>query len=153
MILFCCGCPASLHCALFFFFNWSMPACVLSHVQLIAISRTVARQAPPPMEFPRQEYWSGLPLSIPGDLPRGQNCVSCISCTGRWILYCWHQLGSTTDLQYCTSFSSVQSLSHVWLCETIDCSVPGFPVHHQFPELAETHVHQVSDTIQSSHPL
>ena len=35
----------------------------------------------------------------------------------------------------------------------MDCSMPGFPVHHQLPELAQTHVHQVSDAIQSSHPL
>ena len=33
------------------------------------------------------------------------------------------------------------------------CSTPGFPVHHQFPELAQTYVHQVSDAIQPSHPL
>ena len=35
----------------------------------------------------------------------------------------------------------------------MDCSMPGFPVHHQLPELAQTHVHQVSDAIQPSHPL
>ena len=35
----------------------------------------------------------------------------------------------------------------------MDCSTPGLPVHHQLPELAHTHVHQVSDTIQPSHPL
>ena len=35
----------------------------------------------------------------------------------------------------------------------MDCSTPGFLVHHQFPELAQTHVHQVSDAIQPSHPL
>ena len=35
----------------------------------------------------------------------------------------------------------------------MDCSTPGFPVHHQLPELAQTHVHRVSDTIQPSHPL
>ena len=35
----------------------------------------------------------------------------------------------------------------------MDCSTPGFPVHHQLPELAETHVHWVSDAIKSSHPL
>ena len=33
------------------------------------------------------------------------------------------------------------------------CSTPGFPVHHQVPELAQTHVHQVGDAIQPSHPL
>ena len=35
----------------------------------------------------------------------------------------------------------------------MDCSTPGLPVHHQLPELAQTHVHQVSDAIQPSHPL
>ena len=35
----------------------------------------------------------------------------------------------------------------------MDCSTPGFPVHHQLLELAQTHVHGVSDAIQSSHPL
>ena len=35
----------------------------------------------------------------------------------------------------------------------MDCSMPGFPVHHQLPELAQTHVHQVGVAIQPSHPL
>ena len=35
----------------------------------------------------------------------------------------------------------------------MDCSTPGFPVHHQLQELAQTHVHRVSDAIQLSHPL
>ena len=39
------------------------------------------------------------------------------------------------------------------LCDPMDCSTPGFPVHHQPPDLAQTHVHQVSDAIQPSHPL
>ena len=51
-------------------------------------------------------------------------------------------------------FSSVQSLSHVQVFVTpMDCSKPGLPVHYQLSELAETHVHQVGDAIQSSHPL
>ena len=49
--------------------------------------------------------------------------------------------------------SSVQSLSRVQLCDPMDCSMPGFSVHHQLPELAQTHVHQVGDAIQPSHPL
>ena len=48
---------------------------------------------------------------------------------------------------------SLQLLSPVWLCNPIDCSLPGFPVHHQLPELAQTHVHWVGDAIQPSHPL
>ena len=47
-------------------------------------------------------------------------------------------------------FSSIQSLS---LCDPMDYSTPGFPVHHQLPELAQIHVHRVSDAIQLSHPL
>ena len=43
--------------------------CVLSHVQLFAALWTVAYQAPLSMEFSGQEYWSGLPFLIPGDLP------------------------------------------------------------------------------------
>ena len=42
-------------------------------------------------------------------------------------------------------FSSVQSLGHVRLCDPMDCSTPGFPVHHQHLELAQTHVHRVGD--------
>ena len=40
------------------------------------------------------------------------------------------------------------------LCDPLDCSTPGFPVHHQLPELAQTHVHWISgDALQPSHPL
>ena len=39
------------------------------------------------------------------------------------------------------------------LCDPMDCSTPGLPVHHQLPELAQTHVHRVGDAIQPSHPL
>ena len=46
-----------------------MSMCSNSHVQLIATLWTVAHQAPLSMEFPRQEYWSGLLFPIPGDLP------------------------------------------------------------------------------------
>ena len=39
------------------------------------------------------------------------------------------------------------------LCNPMDCNTPGFPVHHQLPEPAQTHIHQVSDAIQPSPPL
>ena len=42
-------------------------------------------------------------------------------------------------------FSSVQSLNCVRLCDPMDCSTPGFPVHHQLPELTQTHIHRVGD--------
>ena len=51
------------------------------------------------------------------------------------------------------SVQSVQSLSRVWLCDPMNCSTPGPPVHHQLLEFTQTHVHQVSDAIQPSDPL
>ena len=51
------------------------------------------------------------------------------------------------------SVSSVQLLSRVRLCDPMDCSTSGLSVHHQFPELTQTHVHWVGNTIQPSHPL
>ena len=49
-------------------------------------------------------------------------------------------------------FSSVNRLCPT-LCNPMDCSTPGLPVHHQLPEFTQTHVHCVSDAIQLSHPL
>ena len=52
----------------------------------------------------------------------------------------------------CVQFSSV-ALSCPTLWDPVDCSTPGFPVHHQLPEFTQTHVHWVGDAIQPSHPL
>ena len=49
-------------------------------------------------------------------------------------------------------FSSVTQSSPA-LCDPMDCRTPGFLVHHQFLELTQTYVHQVSDAVQPSHPL
>ena len=49
-------------------------------------------------------------------------------------------------------FSSVTQLG-LTLCDPIDCSTPGLPVHHQLPESTQNHVHWVGDAIQPSHPL
>ena len=43
--------------------------------------------------------------------------------------------------------------SHLTLCNPIDCHTPGFSVHHELLELAQTHVHRVGDATQPSHPL
>ena len=52
----------------------------------------------------------------------------------------------------CCKVSSVTQ-SRPAPCDPTDCNMPGFPVHHQLPELAQSHVHWVSDAIQPSHPL
>ena len=49
-------------------------------------------------------------------------------------------------------FSSVAQ-SCLTLCDPMDCSMPGLPVHHQLPEFTQTHVHRIGDAIQPPHPL
>jgi len=58
----------------------------------------------------------------------------------------------TTDLWIIIQFSSAAQ-SCPTLCDSMECSTPGFPVHHQLPELAQTHVHRVGHAIQPCHPL
>ena len=61
---------------------------------------------------------------------------------------------SQTQQQLTHQFSSAQSLSQCLTpCDPMNHSTPGFPVHHQLPEFTQTHVHQVGDAIQPSHPL
>ena len=55
----------------------------------------------------------------------------------------------------CPSNAQFSSVTHSCptLCDPMNCSMPGFPVHHQLLKLAQTHVHRVSDAIQPTHPL
>ena len=55
-------------------------------------------------------------------------------------------------MKYSVPFSSV-SQSCLTLCDPMNHSTPGLPVHHQLPEFTQTHVHRVGDAIQPSHPL
>ena len=48
---------------------------------------------------------------------------------------------------------SLVAQSCLTLCDPMNCSTPGLPVHHQLPEFTQTHVHRVGDAIQPSHPL
>ena len=70
------------------------------------------------------------------------------------LYYLWHYLvTSHRD----GNLSSVQFISVAQSCPTgcdpMNCNKPGLPVHHQLQEFTQTHVHQVSDAIQPSHPL
>ena len=69
-----------------------------------------------------------------------------------WVIIC---LEVRMMFYYLSSVSigSVQLISCVWLCDTMECSTPGLPVYHQLPEFTQTHVHQGSDAIHPSHPL
>ena len=56
----------------------------------------------------------------------------------------WNFIG--TSVQFSCAVCST-------LCDPMNCSTPGLPVHHHLPEFTQTHVHRVSDVIQPSHPL
>ena len=84
-----------------------------------------------------------------------------IHCFSREVLSLFWMKGRVTKNHWSnegwciSSFSSVQLLSSVQLFATpwTACSTPGLPVHHQVLEFTQTHVHQVGDAIQPSHPL
>ena len=65
-----------------------------------------------------------------------------------WIRKLWY----IYTMEYSVQFSSVAQ-SCPTLCNPMNCSTPGLPVHHQLPEFTQTHVHRVGDAIQPSHPL
>ena len=116
-----------------------------SRVQLFATPQTVAHQAPLSSGFPRLEYWSGLPFPTPGIfLTQGSNphVLCLLSLAGGFFITAPPGVQFSSVAESCPTF-----------CNPMDCSRSGFPVHHQLPELAQTHVHWVSDAIQPSHPL
>ena len=57
-----------------------------------------------------------------------------------------------SNMETYIQFSSVTQ-SCPTLCDPMNCSTPGLPVHHQHPEFTQTQVHRVGDAIQPSHPL
>ena len=69
-----------------------------------------------------------------------------------WNIAVWLFRKSLHPLKYSVQFCSVAQ-SCPTLCDPMNCSTPGLPVHHHLPEFTQTHVHWVSDAIQPSHPL
>ena len=108
--------------------------CVLSHVQLLATSWTIACQASLSMEFSRQEYWSGLSFSSPEDLPNpGIKPVSLASPSlRRWIPYQLHYSGNSLHVNNGT----IQFSVYLGRCMAGPESSPYRPV----PILAEVSI-------------
>ena len=76
------------------------------------------------------------------------------SCPKPAVLEADHMTGAIRRALCLCSVSSVHfAQSCPTLCDLMDCSMPGLPVHHQLPKFTQAHVHWVSDTIQPSHPL
>ena len=92
--------------------------------------------------------WVAIPFSRGSSQSRDQTLVSCIADRFFFTIWATRVVPFTGSVQ----FSSVAQLCST-LCSPMDCSTPGFPVHHQLLEFTQTHVHRVSDAIQPSHPL
>jgi len=136
---------------------------LFSRIQLFETPWTVAHQASLSMGFSRREYWSvhallqGIFLTQglnPGLLHSGRFFPAVIL-NGSWqMVSLWiFRFPSTGQSVHPASlhsfdnqFSSVAQ-SCLTLCHPMDCSTSGFPVHHQLPELAQTHAHQVGNAI------
>ena len=121
-----------------------------SGVWLLETAWTAACQAPPCMGFSRQQHWSGLLCSQLGNLPDpGIELKSLMSpalaCRFFTTSATWEAISSV-------QFSSF-ALSCPTLCDPMNHSTPGLPVHHQLLEFAQTHAHWVGDAIQPFHPL
>ena len=149
--------------------------CVLSHVRLFITLWTVALQAPLFMGFPRQEYRIGLTFRLSNSqicsVPTSQNkfpffhlwksLLKKILSTNKWknnfcIFIKMSEMNKSsicklTSIHLLQFSSAAQSCPT--LCEPMNRSTPGLPVHHQLPESTQTHVHRVGDAIQPSHPL
>ena len=123
-----------------------------SHVWLSSTPWTVTHQTPLHMGFSKQEYWSGLPFPPPRDLPnpgiKPTPLMSPALAGGFFTTSAtWEALNARIS-----QFSSVAQ-SCPTLCDPMDRSMTGLPVHRQLPEFTQTHVHWVSDAIQPSHPV
>ena len=124
-------------------------SCVLPFVALWTVVCLTALS----MGFSRQEYWSGLPCPPPGDLPNPETKpVSLMSPALASGFFTTSTTWEPLEGIYMYQFSSVAQSSPT-VCDPINCSTPGLPVHHQLSEFTQTHAHRVSDAIQPSHPL
>ena len=120
-----------------------------SHVQLTATLRTVAHQAPLSMGILQARIleWVAMPSSRGSSRPSDQIHVSC----GSHIISRFFTAETLGKPSFYVFSSVAQSCPTLY--NPMNCSTPGLPVHHQLPEFTQTHVHQVGDAIQPSHPL
>ena len=103
----------------------------LSHVRLFATPWTVAHQVPLSVEFSRQEYWSGLPFPSAGDLP--EPGIEPLSPALQANLSKPPGAPAANCNISSVQFSSVTQSCPI-ICDPMNHSTPGLPVHHQLPE-------------------
>ena len=106
-------------------------------------------------KIPWRSKWPPTPVLLPGE-SHGHRSLESYS---PWDC----KESDTTEnacmiFHFCIHTRTYQSVSSVaqlcpTLCDPMNCSTPGLPVHYQLPEFTQTHMHQVGDAIQLSHPL
>ena len=115
-------------------------------VQLLATLWAIAHLAPVPVGFSRQEYWSGLPCPAPGDIPTpGIKPASPVAPTFQ-----------ADSLPLNHSYDSIQFSLVAQSCLTMpphESQHARPPCSSPTPGVTQTHVHQVRDAMQPSHPL
>ena len=103
------------------------------------------------------DWETSLSLSCIGegnDNPLQCSCLENPRDGGAWWAAVSGVAQSRTRLKRLSSSSSKFLVNWVsTLCDSMDCSTPGFPVLHYLREFAQTHIHWISDAIQSSHPF
>ena len=102
---------------------------------------------------PRVNTVLGYHKSLLTFLPININLVLCVFLFKEPCLVCILFVHSLTLNSWPTVLFSSVTQSCLTLCDPMNCSMPGLPVHHQLLESTQTHVHWVDDAIQPSHPL
>ena len=91
--------------------------------------------------------------SHPHRLPQSSKVCSLYLCLFCCLIYrVIFTIFLNSIYMYSVQFSSVAQ-SCLTLCDPMNCTTPGLPVHHQLPEFTQTHIHRLGDAIQPSHPL
>ena len=108
--------------------NWQIHNCNIFKVYIVMIWHTYI-------------LWKDFPHLVNYDIHHLKT-VDKVLCSCVWMLSCFSSVQFSSVAQSCPS-----------LCDPMNHSTPGFPVHHQLPEFTQTHVHRVGNAIQPSHPL
>ena len=116
----------------------------------LGLQSNLGSPAPPALEIEMisQCYWSlSCPTSLHGSLNNTHSFISSSFIKGSF------EPSESEVISHKDFQNSSVAQSCLTLCNPMDCSTPGFPVHHQLPKLAQTHVHGLNDAIQPSHSL
>ena len=126
--------------------DWSTPGLSVHHqlpepTQTYVHCASDAIQPSHPLSFP---FFSSCPQSFP---PSGSFQMSQLFALGGQSIGVSASMGQFTLAQFISVAQSCPTL-----CDPMNHSTPGLPVHHQFLEFTQTHIHRVRDAIQPSHP-